>query len=65
MTAKVEFKIHSPEGSHTCDLTLRVSRISNGFVIKAGGQPVYVDDIKELVDAIEGVIRGFAKDTDP
>lgn len=52
-TTKVEFKLHAPPDGHTVDLTLRISRISNGWVIKAGGAPFFCateDALKTAVD---------------
>lgn len=59
----VKYTLHQPKGSHTKDLVLRVSAIDNGWVIKAGGPPVFVKSESELKDSIEEVLTNFVSDT--
>lgn len=54
-----EFKMHSPPDGHTQDLTLRVSAIANGWVIKAGGAPFFCATSDVLSDAIEDILERF------
>lgn len=61
---RVEFKKHTPEGSNTVDLTLRVSQIGNGWVLKAGGPPFFCGSRDELLDNIEDVISRFTGEDD-
>lgn len=60
---KVVFKVHQPPDGHTLDLTLRVSSIANGYVIKAGGPPAFCGNIEDLKKAIGDVIERFVKET--
>ena len=59
----LEFKVHEPPDGHTRDLTLRVSAIANGWVIKAGGAPFFCATSEILEDAIEDVLERFVDET--
>lgn len=56
----VKFTIHSPPGSSTKDVTIRISSIDNGFVVKAGGKPYYCTSPNDLWEKIGALIDEFA-----
>lgn len=57
---KAGFTTHRPPGSATRDVTIRISEIANGYVIKAGGQPVHCPTAKALRDAVADIAAQFA-----
>jgi hypothetical protein len=56
----VKFKTHETQESHTTDVSIRVSAIDNGFVIKAGGPPHHVQDEAELKSKVGELLSQFA-----
>jgi len=63
MTKAVQFKVHTDEAGKTVDLSLRITVIDNGFVIKAGGPPFHCVDEKALKDALVDMASRFAAQT--
>lgn len=55
----VKFKTHESAEGHTTDVVIRVSRIDNGYVIKAGGPPYHAADPKELRDKVDEILAQF------
>jgi hypothetical protein len=59
----VKFKIHETPEGNTRDLSLRISAIENGWVIKAGGPPYFCNNEVELMDAVNDVIKRYVDKT--
>jgi hypothetical protein len=59
----VKYKIHTD--LNTQDLSLRISRIDNGWVIKAGGPPFFCFTRDEVLDALENMATRFFDETEP
>jgi hypothetical protein len=47
----------------TADVSLRVSSIANGWVIKAGGKPFFVNTEEELLNAVRELLVAYTKET--
>lgn len=60
----VKFKLHEPPGSRTKDLALRITAIDNGWVIKAGDKPFFVDNEEDLQKALHDLISEYVSQTD-
>lgn len=59
MKDKVQFKVHrNPTHNHK-ELVVRVAEIANGYVIKAGGAPLFCKSLDEARDAVMGVLTEF------
>lgn len=56
---QVEYTIHSPPGSKEVNLVFRVTDISNGWLIKAGGRPYFCGDDDALIDAAVDTLERF------
>ncbi len=59
MKGTVAYKMHTPPDGKTKDLSLKVSAIDNGWIIKAGGSPYYCKTAQELDEAIADVVARF------
>lgn len=57
----VKFKLHKDE--NTVDLSLRISGIANGWVIKAGAAPYFCFTEEEVLDAIHDMMVEYVKQT--
>ena len=58
----VKFKTHETAEGHTQDVVIRVSRIDNGYIIKAGGPPRHVAGIQALRREGGDLLESFAKE---
>jgi hypothetical protein len=50
----VKFKLHKDE--NTVDLSMRISAIANGWVIKAGASPYFCFTEEEVLEAVRGML---------
>ena len=57
----VKFKLHKDE--HTTDLSLRVSAIANGWVIKAGAAPYFCYTEEEVLEGIKDIVTQYLEQT--
>lgn len=58
----MKFKTHETPEGNTQDVVIRVSKIDNGFVIKAGGPPHHVAGIQELRTEVGDLLEVFARE---
>jgi hypothetical protein len=59
----VKFKLHKDE--NTVDLSLRISAIANGWVIKAGASPFFCFTEEEVKTALNDIVTEYFKQTKP
>jgi len=61
----VTFKTHETAEGNTQDVVIRVSRIDNGFIIKAGGPPRHVAGVHDLCREVNDLLETFAREAAP
>ena len=57
----VKYKLH--QDTTTIDVSIRISAIANGWVIKAGCMPHHCASEEEVVDEISRLVKDYLKET--
>ena len=59
----VKYKLH--HDTATQDVSIRVSAIANGWIIKAGDVPFFCETEDEVIDAVSTLLRAYLEETRP
>jgi hypothetical protein len=57
----VKYKLH--HDTATMDVSVRISAIANGWVIKAGDIPYFCETEDEVLDAVSALVKAYLKET--
>jgi hypothetical protein len=57
----VKYKLH--HDTATSDVSVRISAIANGWVIKAGDVPYFCETEDEVIAAVSDLLKAYLKET--